>query len=677
MIKKAPVRALFQTAVLLLSSCGTPSTFSNLSFETGDLSQWKSTGDAFEVTEEETYSDNRRFYLPDGQYHVVGNLKNKGTLTSPFFTITNSGYISFLLSYANEENHTYVSVLDEARNEIERTYNQYYNEPYQTETYVRYNLDFTEYMGQKVAIQLVDDSTTSLLNFDGLVISISDDELIDFLDDTNVRLGIARAKDMKEAADLYTKLNAWKIDEETRFDYHLTGQIGWINDPNGFSYMNDQIHLFYQHHPYSTSWGPMHWGHATSDDFVKWRYEKTALAPDQDYDSAGAFSGSAIELNNQYYLLYTGASDEGQVQALATSLDGINFEKYDHNPVIGASLLPPNTSTTDFRDPKMFKRNDWIYAILSVRHTNSIYSSLLLYKTRDMLNWQYAGRPFSNSAQYADKLGIMLECPDFITVDGQDMILVSPQSVTNHRNSDGNVYITGSMNWDTGVLENVNYEVIKEIDAGFDFYAPTTMTHPDGRIVMVAWMAGWNRTPVTSQFGYAGAQTFPRQLNYIDGQLIQTPVEEITHYYQNSITFDTMVTNKLTHYARLDGRVKDIAVEFIPGSGQTGLSIFDDGSSNGVKVYYHDGYVYLDRTLLNNGYFPSEVKHNLTRVEAPLVEGKVKLRLLLDKYSLEVFVSGGCGVMTATVMTNESNHQVALYADENTTMTFQSHDLVI
>ena len=99
-----------------------------------------------------------------------------------------------------------------------------------------------------------------------------------------------------ERARAYEKKAAAAISAHQRPAYHLSPITGWMNDPNGFSYYNGEYHLFYQYHPYKTSWAAMHWGHAVSHDLLHWRYLPAALAPDQDYDSLGCFSGTAATL---------------------------------------------------------------------------------------------------------------------------------------------------------------------------------------------------------------------------------------------------------------------------------------------------------------------------------------------------------------------------------------------
>ena len=76
-----------------------------------------------------------------------------------------------------------------------------------------------------------------------------------------------------------------------RLGYHLMTPGGWMNDPNGFSFFKGWYHIFYQYYPYKAEWGPMHWGHAVSDDLLHWTYLPAALAPDQEYDRDGCFSG--------------------------------------------------------------------------------------------------------------------------------------------------------------------------------------------------------------------------------------------------------------------------------------------------------------------------------------------------------------------------------------------------
>ena len=97
------------------------------------------------------------------------------------------------------------------------------------------------------------------------------------------------------------------ITPEERPAFHLTPRVGWMNDPNGFSIYNGQYHMFYQYHPYDSQWGPMHWGHAVSEDLLHWKHLPAALAPDTYYDMDGVFSGSAITMKDgKQLLIYTG-----------------------------------------------------------------------------------------------------------------------------------------------------------------------------------------------------------------------------------------------------------------------------------------------------------------------------------------------------------------------------------
>ena len=100
-----------------------------------------------------------------------------------------------------------------------------------------------------------------------------------------------------------------EIPADSRPVYHLSSPVGWMNDPNGFSVYQKEYHLFFQYHPFSKIWGPMHWGHCKSSDFIRWEYLPVAMAPDEKYDAGGCYSGSAIEVEGEHVLLYTGVTD--------------------------------------------------------------------------------------------------------------------------------------------------------------------------------------------------------------------------------------------------------------------------------------------------------------------------------------------------------------------------------
>src|SRR5436190_7302970 len=89
---------------------------------------------------------------------------------------------------------------------------------------------------------------------------------------------------------------AQQYHEIYRPQIHFSPREHWMNDPNGMVYFNGTYHLFFQYYPGASVWGPMHWGHATSTDLIRWKQQPIALYP----DSLGyIFSGSiVVDKNN-------------------------------------------------------------------------------------------------------------------------------------------------------------------------------------------------------------------------------------------------------------------------------------------------------------------------------------------------------------------------------------------
>ena len=157
--------------------------------------------------------------------------------------------------------------------------------------------------------------------------------------------------------------------------YHFSASDGWLNDPNGLVYFNGKYHMFYQYHPNCHIGQPdrVQWGHAVSNDMIKWHDLPVALVPGEKYDKDGCWSGTAAVKDGKLYLLYTGfvrtKNGSRQTQCLAWSDDGIHFEKYAKNPVIGSDKIPKYASVQDFRDPDIFLCNGKYYVVVG-SHTN-------------------------------------------------------------------------------------------------------------------------------------------------------------------------------------------------------------------------------------------------------------------------------------------------------------------
>ena len=207
---------------------------------------------------------------------------------------------------------------------------------------------------------------------------------------------------MKKPSEKLAKAIAYEAkkkqerDENKRPAFHVTPTTGWCNDPNGFSRFGDEYHLFYQYYPYENKWGPMHWGHCKTKDFIKWEELPCAMAPDMEYDGQGCFSGTAVEHEEKHILMYTSVLEKDledgthmvrQTQSIAIG-DGETYEKVAENPVITADCLPEGSSPVDFRDPKIWKEDGKFFALIGSKSEDGS-GQLALFTSEDAIHWNY------------------------------------------------------------------------------------------------------------------------------------------------------------------------------------------------------------------------------------------------------------------------------------------------
>ncbi|MDO4167822.1 MAG: glycoside hydrolase family 32 protein [Eubacteriales bacterium] len=444
-----------------------------------------------------------------------------------------------------------------------------------------------------------------------------------------------------------------EIPVETRPVYHMSSPVGWMNDPNGFSVFQEDYHLFFQYHPFCNAWGPMHWGHCKSRDFIKWEYLPAAMAPDADYDGGGCYSGSALEADGEHVLIYTGVIDREledgsrdyrQVQCMARG-NGLDYCKFQGNPVITGDMLPVGGSTEDFRDPKVWKEEDGYYMVVGNRAADGS-GQILLYRSDNLETWEFV----TVLDQSHGKFGKMWECPDFFALGEKHILMISPQNMQargyEFHNGNNSAFLYGS--YDKSTHQFVR-EKVAAVDYGLDFYAPQTLQTADGRRIMIGWMQSWDAPVMKHMFAWTGMMTIPRELSFRDGKIYQVPVRELEQYRTDKVEYSNLKIKAATELEGIRGRVIDLLVEIMGSDFQYFQICFAQNEDYEMLLRYDriGNCLTIDRT--HAGLDRDVICQRQIKVR-PLVsqeqEETLQLRLLLDKYSAEIFVNNGEQVMS-------------------------------
>ena len=484
-------------------------------------------------------------------------------------------------------------------------------------------------------------------------------------------------------ARAYEQEAGGRIPASARPLFHLTPWTGWMNDPNGFSYYHGQYHLFYQYHPYSTEWDAMHWGHAVSHDLLHWSYLPAALAPDAPYDSFGCFSGSAIEMpDGKQLLMYTGVRKEGgdkgrefQTQCLAVG-DGLNYQKYPKNPVLNAADLPEGLSPYDFRDPKIWRTADGSYRCVVGARRMDKRGVLLLYGSEDGFAWRFESVLAENDGHF----GLMWECPDFFPLDGKDVLFVSPQDMLpegfEYHNGNGTVCQIGTFDEAAKRFIPGHHQAI---DYGIDFYAPQTILTPDGRRVMIGWMQNWDTCKVTGyeERPWFGQMSLPRELSIQNGRLYQQPIRELALYRGAKVEYRDVHLSSLQTLPGISGRSVEMDIRIRPEDVEKPYHKFimkfaqDEQYYSILSFRPHESLLKIDRKFSGS----RRAFIHQRRCQVAQRNGEIRLHVILDRFSIEVFINDGEQVMTATILTDAKARGISFVADGRLIMDVTKYSL--
>ena len=451
--------------------------------------------------------------------------------------------------------------------------------------------------------------------------------------------------------------------EKFRPTYHFSPLYGWMNDPNGMVYKDGEYHLFYQHNPYGSKWGNMHWGHAISKDLINWEHRPDAITP----DALGTiFSGSAVvDTHNTagfgagaIVAIYTQNSDR-QVQSIAYSTDnGRSFTKYENNPVL-------TSDARDFRDPKVFWHKEtqrWIM-LLAVGQEMQIFSS------SNLKDWAFE----SSFGEGQGAHGGVWECPDLfeLPVDGTNekkWVLLCNLNPGGPFGGSATQYFVGTFNGKEFVNESPSKT--KWMDWGKDHYATVTWSDaPDNRRIAIAWMSNWQYANDVPTSQYRSPNSVPRDLSLftVDGEtyLQSAPSPELLKLRDISKKRSFKVNGTRTIKDMIAGNEGAYEIELTIENQHAdviGLRLYNDkGEEVDMQYNMTEKKFSMDRRKSGDVGF-NENFPMLTWTAIESGKDELKLRLFVDKSSVEAFGDGGRFVMTNQVFPSEPYTHIDFYS---------------
>ncbi|MBB5351450.1 sucrose-6-phosphate hydrolase SacC (GH32 family) [Haloferula luteola] len=621
------ILAVALPALSLFSQAEVTLLFPNSDFEAGTLDHWTASGAAFS-TRQPTAGDNPvargresafvqgGFWVGsyenyDGQSGAPGETRGDGatgTLTSEEFLISRR-YLSFRIG-GGDGSQVGVKLWCEGEERVMAT-------GHQSECMVPVSFDAQEWLGKTARIVVFDEATGGWGHINVDDFRGSDEPLPGADGGFEITSGLP-----------VVDLPPVGYDQEWRPQFHFSSRRNWLNDPNGMVFDGESYHLFFQHNPVGTGWGNMSWGHATSPDMIHWRQHPHALLPYQvDGQYGTIYSGSAVvdEFNHlgvqvgsrkTLVAFYTFAGTrEPFYQAMAYSTDGgVHWNYWNH----GRAVVPNQGLDAGERDPKVFwhaPSQRWVMVLWVQLNPGRVR----LLTSPNLTDWTFASDLERSWA---------FECMDLV-----------PLAVDGDREETKWVIYDASFDYEIGSFDGTTFTTeVGPLHASHgNFYAAQSFNQaPAGRVVQMGWMSGGPDS--SARYGVP----FNQQMSIPCDLSLKTTSEGVRLCAWPVPELDALVGEELTvgpgdlapgenALAEMPGtRMVDLSLEWEPG---TADAVVLDLPGTSIR------YTAASRSLS----FVNEAGDWASLVDGPVTlrEGKVRLRVLLDRLTLEAFVFEG------------------------------------
>jgi sucrose-6-phosphate hydrolase SacC (GH32 family) len=420
---------------------------------------------------------------------------------------------------------------------------------------------------------------------------------------------------------------SWCESDPQRPVCHAQPPRAWTNEPHGLIHWGGQYHLFYQKNANGPYWSHLNWGHMTSTDLLRWTELPVAISPEPGLDAEGCWSGNVIDHEGKLTLIYTAVDGKKACVCLASSEDGVNFTKYHGNPVIPQQLDGPVFQ--DFRDPFVWREGDTYYLVIgSGRRQGG--GTAFLYRSRDMVRWEYRKQILSGDSSSS---GTFWELPLFLKMGDLHALIVSE--------------IPGRSSYWVGTWAEETFKPLSSAPKRLELFnhllAPTPMTDPDGRVVVMGIIPDERPPQELWAAGWAHLYSLPRVLSLDDrGHILQKPHESVKRLCASlhaiaAIHIEGLEAHILPNFTE---KSLYLAATLKRGASRS-VSLLVRRSADGreqTEVLYdwERGKMQLNRTQSS---LDTSVKRDRQEVEyAPAESNVLHLEVFVDRSVLEVFV---------------------------------------
>ena len=482
-------------------------------------------------------------------------------------------------------------------------------------------------------------------------------------------------------------------DQPYRPKFHFTSLKNWINDPNGMLFYNGEYHLFFQHNSLGNGWGNMTWGHAVSKDMVHWTQLPHAILP---FGNGYPFSGTGVVDHNNslgkqagdtktLVLMYSYALDtrprfgvlpppneNNYYQAIAYSSDSGRTVKLlnDGAPVIpnqGRDVDPLGTE----RDPKLFwhePSKKWV-TVLWLGESSG--GHVRIFTSDDLQDWTVASdlvRPWAHECINLVELPVLDEAGK--PLGGTKWLLHD-----------------GGFHYEIGSFDGKEFkgeQPMKTHKLGDWNAAQTFNNSPDGRTVIIGWLV---RAPFyKKQMPFSEQLTFPATMELRKAgneyRLFRWPIKEIESLYAKSFELKNVnVSEANAKLSGMDAECVDLSMEFEPRGDEDlvlnirGSTLTYSPTNNTMRFISSE---VAANKIASAGKSPEELKRfRLDEYTLPdaLKNGVVKLRILVDRGSIEIFLNEGETVLTHSVISELDNKSISITGGDAAIKSLEAHEL--